>query len=203
MDSLVLLFLLHKFNNTFQQDWHLKAAHIDAGFPGWNASSVESYLAERMIQTVLVKTQIHRRIQGIEDKCFSCSRERRRKLMEIAERSDILNIALAHHQEDVAETLLLNMLYTGRISALLPRQPIIRGRFVIVRPLYYLDKKTITQIGRAFGLTSFRDPCPYYKDSRREGIRKILGKLKKKNPDIYSNIFHSIFNINKTYMPPV
>ena len=201
IDSSVLLFLLQKFNDTYQQNWYIKAAHIDAGFPDWDPTSLEQYLATHNIQTIMVRTRLHKRMQKVEDKCFFCSRARRKKLMEIAEELDISNIVLAHHQEDVAETLLLNILYTGRIGTLLPRQPIVRGRFALVRPLYYLDKNTITQIGRAFGIRSFHNPCPFYRNSRRETIREILDKIKKKNPDVYSNIFHSIFNINKTYMP--
>ena len=121
--------------------------------------------------------------------------------MEIAEEDNINNIALAHHQEDVAETLLLNMLYAGRTSTLLPRQQIAHGRFNFVRPLYYLDKNTILEIARVFDLESQANSCPYYKSSRRELIREKLNDIKKKNPDVYTNIFHSIFNIKKTYMP--
>lgn len=201
IDSLALLFLLHKFNETCRQNWYIKAAHVDAGFPDWDSASLEQYLAAQNIQVIVARTNDHKRIQKAEDKCFYCSRARRRKLMEIAEELDISNIVLAHHQEDVCETLLLNILYAGRISTLLPRQPIVQGRFVLVRPLYYLDKNTIMQIGRVFGIISFRNPCSFYRDSRRERVRETLEKIRKSNPDIYSTIFHSIFNINKTYMP--
>lgn len=201
IDSLVLLLLLQKFNDTYRQDWYIKAAHIDAGFPDWDSASLEKYLATRNINIIIARTKIHKRIRKVDDKCFFCARARRQRLIEIAEEFNIANIGLAHHEEDVAETLFLNILYAGKISTLLPRQPIVHGRFVLVRPLYFLDKTTITQIGQAFGLKSFRSPCPFYKDSRRERIRTILATLKQKNPDIYSNIFHSIFNINKTYMP--
>lgn len=201
IDSLALLLLLQKFNDTYRQAWYIKAAHVDAGFPDWDSTSLEKYLAARNINITIARTKINKKIRKVDDKCFFCARARRQRLMEIAEEFDIANIALAHHQEDVAETLLLNILYAGKISTLLPRQPIVHGRFVLVRPLYYLDKPTITQIGHSFGLESFRTPCPYYKCSRRERIRAILATLKQKNPDIYSSIFHSIFNINKTYMP--
>ncbi len=201
IDSLVLLFLLLKYNETYQQRWDIKAAHIDAGFPDWNPAALVKYLAARKIQTIVVRTNIYKKIQRVQDKCFFCSRERRKKLMEIAEELDIFNVALAHHQADAVETLLLNMLYTGRMGTLLPKQPIVRGRFSFLRPLYYMDKKTILKIANAFGLESLGRSCPFYQDSRRELIRNLLNTIKKKNPDVYTNIFRSMFNINKPYMP--
>jgi tRNA 2-thiocytidine biosynthesis protein TtcA len=201
IDSLVLLFLLHKYKNMYQQMWRIKACHINTGFPDWEPAALKQTLATHDIELTVMETDIYKRIRKVDDRCFSCSRQRRQQLMEIAERSNTMNIALAHHQEDVGETLLLNMLYAGRMSTLLPRQPIVHGRFFFIRPLYYLDKKTIVQIGRAFNLKGHGNPCPYYMDSRRELVRKLLSKIKKKNPDVYTNIFHSIFNIKQPYMP--
>ena len=181
--------------------WEITACHIDKGFPEHRPADLEKYLRARDIALTVVKTDIYTRTSRTDDKCFFCSRARRQKLVEIAEEYNINNIALAHHQEDVAETLLLNMLYAGRTSTLLPRQPIVHGRFNFVRPLYYLDKTTILKIARAFDLKSQGNFCPYYKSSRRELIRKKLNDMEKKNPDVYTNIFHSIFNIKKPYMP--
>lgn len=201
IDSLVLLFLLHRYKDIYKQAWKIKACHISTGFPAYRPADLEEYLAAKGIELTVVKTDIYTKTSRVEDKCFFCSRARRHRLMEIAEENNINNIALAHHQEDVAETILLNMLYAGRTSTLLPRQQIARGRFNFVRPIYYLDKNTILEIARAFDLESQASSCPYYKSSRRELIREKLNDIKKKNPDVYTNIFHSIFNIKKTYMP--
>ena len=201
IDSMVLLFLLLRYNEKYTQKWTIKAAHIDAGFPGWNPDALREYLSGRNVELIVTGSRIHNRLKKIEDKCFFCSRARRKKLTEIAEGLGIFNIALAHHQEDVVETLLLNMLYTGRMGTILPKQPIVHGRFTFVRPLYYLKKKAIIETAHALKLKSFNNPCPYYADSKREAIRKLLNHLEKKNPDIYNNIFTSISNINKAYMP--
>ena len=201
IDSMVLLCLLLKYNEKYRQRWDIKAAHINPGFPGWDPNILEKYLSTLNVKLVIASSKIDQRLEKVEDKCYFCSRERRKRLMEVAENLDIFNIALAHHKEDVVETLLLNMLYTGRMGTLLPRQPIVRGRFAFVRPLYHMDKKTIVAIANAFGLKIFGNLCPYYKESRRERIRESLDEIETKNPDIYTNIFNSIFNINKPYMP--
>jgi len=201
IDSMVLLFILMQYNEKYAQRWNIKAVHINEGFPDWDPGVLQEYLSSKNVQLVSANIRIHSQIKRVDDKCFVCSRARRKKLMEIAEEYDVFNIALAHHQEDVAETLLLNMFFAGRMSTLLPRQPIARGRFAFVRPLYYLNKKTIKKIAQAMDLTSFEKQCPYYTDSRREVVRRLLKNVESKNLDPYVNVFRSIFNVNKTYMP--
>lgn len=170
-------------------------------FPGWTTTLLKPLLSKHNIPYTIVKQNIYRKIKDVKNKCFSCSRERRKRLLDLAGKLDTFNIALAHHKEDVVETLLLNIFYTGRMSTLMPKQPIVHGRFYFVRPIYYLDKETILGIARVLGLKSHANICPYYKNSRRETVRGMLSKIKKKNPDIYTNIFGSIFNTKKAYMP--
>ena len=197
----MLLFLLHEYSTTYQQSWNITAAHIDPMFRGWNPGALQGLLHKNNMQYTVVRQNIHRRIKNVKNRCFFCSRERRKKLLDIAGKLDAFNVALAHHKEDVAETLLLNMLYTGRMSTLMPKQPIVHGRFSFVRPIYYLDKATILEIARALGLKNQGNVCPYYKTSRRETVRSLLSSIKKRNPDVYTNIFGSIFNTKKAYMP--
>lgn len=201
IDSLVLLFLLHAYNKTFKQSWRIVTIHVDPMFPGWNPAALQDFLSMAGMQAVMVRTNIYKHAKTVQDKCFFCSRERRSRMLQKAETMNIFTIALGHHQEDVVETFLLNMLYTGRICTLLPKQSVLHGRFTFVRPIYYLSKKEIKNIASAIGLKAHSDVCPYLKNSRREIIRGLLRKLKKQNPDVYANIFRSIFNIKKTYMP--
>jgi len=140
-------------------------------------------------------------IEKAEKKCYRCARERRKKLLEVAEKNDIFQIALAHHKQDVCETLLLNMMYNGEMSALVPKQSVIQGRFSFVRPLYYIDKKQIRTIAELYRLSPMSTPCPYYQDSKRELVREFLETIKKDNPDVYTNIFRSIYHIKHAYMP--
>lgn len=113
----------------------------------------------------------------------------------------IFQIALAHHKEDVAETALLNMMYNGGISTIVPKQSVIQGRFFFIRPLYYFSKELIQDIARVYKLPRNKNICPYFEESKREEVRKFLTKIQKENHDVYKNIFRSIFNIKNSYMP--
>ncbi len=201
VDSTVLLLLLLEYNERFSQNWEIHACHVDAGFSQTNTDFVKEFLQTSKVQYTIIKKHFSNKIKKSKNRCYFCSRERRKTLLEVADRHNIFQIALAHHTQDVVETLLLNMIYNGVLSTLTPRQSIIQGRFFFVRPLYYLSKERIENIATVSGLPRPRNLCPYYKNSKREMMRDFLDKIKKENRDVYKNIFRGMFRIKKTYLP--
>ncbi len=201
IDSLALLFLLKKYNDHFQQHWNIYACHIDPGFSGWDTTIIEDFCKGLDIPCKIVKTNINKRLQLVEKKCFFCARERRRKLLEYAESLNIFQVALAHHREDVVETFLLNIIYNGEISTLVPRQSVIQGRFSFIRPIYYLDKKEIRKIAQILKIPENVNKCPYYQISKRQTIRNFLNEIALEYPDVYNSIFNGIKNIKPSYLP--
>lgn len=201
VDSLLLLLLLIEYNERFNQKWEIHACHIHPGFPRWNADRLKKFFIKKNIPYTIVKTEIAKKIKKMSNKCYPCARERRRKLLEVADKLGIFQVALAHHKQDAVESILLNMIYNGEISTLVPKQSIIQGRFFFIRPLYYFDKKMIESIARIYGVPRRHNICPYYRASKREVVRRFLNRIQKENQDAYKNVFRSIFHIKKSYMP--
>jgi len=201
VDSLVLLFLLVEYNKRFRQNWEITTCHINPQFPDWDVKTIEDIFIKLNIPYHIIKTNINKNILNLEKKCFACAHERRRKILELADSLNIFQVALAHHQQDVDETLLLNMIYNGEISTLIPKQSLIHGRFFFIRPLYFLDKEIIQKIAQVYNLPKHRNICPYSRESKRDMIRNFLEGIRKENPDVYKNIFNSLFNIKELYLP--
>lgn len=201
IDSLVLLLLLLEYNQRFNQKWEIHACHINPQFSNWHSKDLKKFFIKNSIPHTIIKINVNKKIKDLQKKCYLCSRERRRKLLEVADKLGIFQIALAHQKHDVVETILLNMIYNGEISTFVPKQSVIQGRFSFIRPLYYFDKEKIRTIARVYGLPGNSNICPYYKESKREMVRIFLNRLEKENPDAYKNIFRSIFHIKKSYMP--
>lgn len=200
-DSLVLLFLLNEYNIKFRQNWNIYPCHINPDFPDWDTEFVKNYCEKLGLPCKVIKININRRLESVEKKCFFCARERRRRILEYAESLDIFKVALAHHLEDVVETLLLNIIYNGEISTFVPLQSVIQGRFLFIRPLYYLDKKNIQTIARAIKIPENINKCPYFQDSKRQVVRDFLNKISVEYPDVYKSIFNGVRNIKKNYLP--
>lgn len=202
IDSFALVELLHRYNLNFSRDWEINVAHVNPGFDGWRIRRIEQYLTKRGLEYEIITTPIAERLVSInKNRCFFCSRMRRRYLVEHADRLSINTVALAHHKEDVAETLLLNLLYARSFGTMVARQSILQGRFFFIRPLYYFEKGLVREFARACRLPHVNNRCPYAARSAREEVRRFLNRLKKKNKTVIDNIFYGITNIKSQYLP--
>jgi tRNA 2-thiocytidine biosynthesis protein TtcA len=133
--------------------------------------------------------------------CYRCARERRKELFRAAEELGCRKVALAHHMDDVNETFLLNLLYTSSAAAILPKQPLFRGRLLIVRPLYDVDKPLVRRyLGRA-GVRPVRNRCPHERASSRMRLRRILERLYRESPRARANLFWGLHNLKPEYLP--
>ena len=201
VDSSVLFALLHEYNERFAQQWNIHACFVDSNVYKNIRPRVVSFLKTFRSGYTIVSARIARSRSNKLSTCYLCARQRRRRLLEVAESMNIQQIALAHHSQDVAETLILNMMYNGELSTLVPRQPIIQGRHFFVRPLYEFEKNEIEFIGTLYDLPVVTSECSYFKESKRHSVRAFLERCKKENPDVYKNIFRAVTHIKRTYLP--
>ncbi len=77
--------------------------------------------------------------------CFRCARERRRLLFTHAVEHGFGKLALGHHLDDAAETVLMNLLFKGGLEGLPPRRDFFDGRVALVRPLLLAEKAEIAR----------------------------------------------------------
>ena len=139
-DSMVLLELLRTPKYVIPGDYTVTAVHVDHGFEGSgeDADRLEAYFRQIGCDYVIDRTDIgpvaHSEVNR-KNPCFLCSRLRRRRIFEIADARGCNKIALAHHRDDMIETLLINMFYGREISTMMPMQRIFAGTLHIIRPL--------------------------------------------------------------------
>lgn len=138
---------------------------------------------------------------GVFSDCFRCSRARRRLLFDLAEEHRCGKIALGHNADDLVETFLLNAFYSGRLAAMSPRQPVLRGKLCFIRPLAYAWKDDIDLYARQrFGrLPGFK--CPGSGNSRRLAVRRLLARLSRGNPHLRGNLLKAVCNPRLEYLP--
>lgn len=132
--------------------------------------------------------------------CYQCARNRRSQLFDLARQGGYNKVALGHHKDDLIETLFLNMLYSGNISTMLPKQQLFEGRLSIIRPLAYLEKDEVIQIADSHGMKPVANLCPLAKDTRREKVRTILAEIYQREPDAKRSIFAALANVREGYL---
>ena len=139
--------------------------------------------------------------EGNNNPCFVCSWNRRKALFEAVRQLGYNKLALGHHMDDAIETLLMNMAFQSSISAMPPQLPMFGGELKIIRPLILLPEDEVKQFAAIRNFKKEIKLCTFEKDSKRKDIKKLIAQLAELNPQIRSNIFASMTNIQSEYLP--
>ncbi len=202
-DSLVLTWILAQRRARVPVAYELFPVYIDPGFEGGIGERLPE-VADRFGLSVRVEwTDFGLRGHSPENRenpCFLCSRLRRQRLFEVADDLKCNKIALGHHQDDLIETLFLNMFYAGEMSTMKPSQPFFQGRFTVIRPLAFTAEQTIRRTARELALPAFENPCPSAVASKRREVKEMLLGLYRSNRKIRGNIFRAMRHVKPEYL---
>jgi tRNA 2-thiocytidine biosynthesis protein TtcA len=201
-DSLTLLHLLHERSKRVPIHYELMPVYIDLGFDSGRTEILENFFEMKGLSYHIEVTDIGRRANSAENRenpCFLCSWERRKRLFHLAHRFKCNKIALGHHQDDIIETLLLNIFYSAEISTMLPLQTLFKGKITLIRPLALLEEKKIERFAREMGLPFAPSGCPSSGKTKRKVVKDLIEALSKKNRRVKGNIFRALSNIKLDY----
>ncbi len=207
-DSLLMLHFLCAWQKKAPIDFDVLPVYLEMGYNRQGTWQVLREHFEKMkLPFYLEETQFGRRAHGHENRgkspCFLCSWNRRKRLFELTQILGCNKIALGHNLDDLIETFFLNMLYSGEMSTMLPRQEMFKGVLTLVRPLALVEKYRIEKLSRILGLPVSTNNCPSASKSSRNHIRNILKGLYRQNSKARANIARALFNLRPEYLPGV
>jgi len=203
VDSLVLAWLLQMWLQKVPISYTLRVVHIDMGFrgPGNDEPDPVAWIRSQLQRfgiPLLVKKA--RELDEAERSCFLCARQRRHQLFDLAREYGCNKIAFGHHKDDLIETLFLNMLYSGNLSTMVPRQDLFEGRLALILPLAYIEKDEVQELAKNLGLVPVDNLCPLAGSTRRDQVRKVLQTLYDQDPGVKASIFASMANVREGYL---
>jgi len=202
IDSLVLCHVLALWQRKAPIHYRLLAVHLDMGF-GADTAALAAQLALTGLPHLIEQTDFGKNALATEEGkngCYHCARQRRNRLFALAREHQCTKLAFGHHREDLIETFFLNLLYSGNLSTMVPHQELFDGGLALIRPLAYLDKDQICELGALFGVTPVANPCPLASGSKREAMRTMLASLYAHNPRFKSNIFAALGHVRPEYL---
>jgi tRNA 2-thiocytidine biosynthesis protein TtcA len=202
-DSLSLLHLLHERRKRVQTHYDLIPVHIELGFNPERANILKDFFEAQGLPYHMEVTDIGKRANSSENRenpCFLCSWERRKRLFQLAYRLKCNKVALGHHKDDLIETLLLNIFYSGEISTMVPIQTLFKGKITLIRPLALIEEKKIERFAKEMGLPFGPSGCPSSGRTKRKEVKELIEILGKKNHKVKGNIFRSLSNIKLDYL---
>ncbi|WP_314314128.1 tRNA lysidine(34) synthetase TilS [Hoylesella marshii] len=178
-DSVALLFLLNRLH------YHLEAVHCNFKLRGEEADRDEAFCQKLCrslnipFHTVHFDTSSYARLHGISIEM--AARELRYNYFESL-RKDLScdGICIAHHRDDIVETMLINLVRGTGLHGL---QGILPRNGFILRPLLCVGRMEIEQYLRDIGQTYITDSTNLVADVVRNKIRlNIIPLLKDINP---------------------
>lgn len=150
----------------------------------------------------IFESGIFRVVDGIakDYPCFMCAKMRRGALYNRAKDLGCNKLALGHHFNDVIETTLLNMLYTGNFKTMLPRLKSTNFEGLeLIRPLYYIEERHIEHFTQESGIWPLNCACMVAAEktaSKRYEMKKLIADLKNTIKDVDKSIFNAARNVN-------
>jgi len=121
--------------------------------------------------------------------CFYCALRRRTALMKLAFKMGYRTIAFGHHQDDIVETLLMNVFHYGNVSTMSPKLLFFEGRIKVVRPLAFITENETRRYAEAMTIVPPACQCGGLSRSIRHDTKQFIAKLKAKYPQAQENLF--------------
>jgi tRNA 2-thiocytidine biosynthesis protein TtcA len=116
--------------------------------------------------------------------CDLCSRFRRRAVYQIARQLGANVIAFGHTADDFCESLLRNILFTGRISSLPPVTHSRERDFRLIRPLVYVTEEVTRGYVESKGIPVVPCGCSLRTGTVRRSIRGMFADMEKEFPHL-------------------
>jgi len=199
-DSYGLLEILLSIRSRAPIHFDIIAVNLDQKQPGFPAHVLPEYLTRRgvpfHIETRDTYSVVKRLIPEGQTTCSLCSRLRRGHLYRLATELGATKIALGHHRNDILETLLLNLLFTGKMKAMPPKLRSKSGSHVVIRPLAYVKE---ADLARYAALLQFPiipcDLCGSQEDLKRKQVKTLLQDWDQRFPGSNDSMFGALGNI--------
>lgn len=194
-DSLALLLALSMLRKFYPKKFEIEAITISLGFADFDLSAVHNFCKELDVNYTVYETQIAKIVfdeRKESNPCSLCSKMRKGALNEIAKKLGCNKIALGHNQDDINETLLMSLLYEGRIHTMSPVNYLEQVDLTIIRPLIYVPEKDIRYFASKQGLPVVKSPCPADGATKRETTKELIYKLDKEVPGLPARLFGAI-----------
>ena len=206
-DSMIMAKLFQEIQRHGQVKFDLEFLIMNPGYNKANWELIQHNAKVMGIPLTVFETDIFNIVEDIDDSpCYLCARMRRGYLYSHAQALGCNKIALGHHFDDVIETILMGMLYSGKVETMMPKlhSKNFEG-MELIRPLYLIKEEDIKAWCRYNELQFIQCACRFTekaamegneKLSKRDAVKRLIGQLREESEIIEKNIFKSVTNIN-------
>lgn len=168
---------------------------LETGTPGMSFDAVAELCRELEVPYTRIHVPVYQIVfeeRKEKNPCSLCAKLRRGSLNTALTERGIHKIALGHHYDDAIETLLMNLLFEGRIGCFQPVTYLDRTGITQIRPLLYCREDDIRRTVERLRLPVVHNPCPANGSTRRQEVKDLIHQLEGRYPDIKQKLFGSL-----------
>ena len=194
-DSLLTLTALARLSRFYPKPFRVVAMTVEAGTPGMSFDGVADYCRALGVEYIRVRVPIYEVVfleRREKNPCSLCAKLRRGALSTAMNEHGIRKIALGHHYDDAVETLLMNLLFEGRIGCFQPVTYLDRTGITQIRPLLYCKEEDIRRMAARLRLPVVQNTCPMDGHSRRQEVKELIAGLEGRYPDLKKKLFGAV-----------
>ena len=194
-DSLVTLTALARLRAFYPIPFTVHAITLETGTPGMCFDAVADLCRQLDVPYTRIQVPVYDIVfneRKEKNPCSLCAKLRRGSLHTALTERGIRKIALGHHYDDAVETLLMNLLFEGRIGCFQPVTYLDRTDITQIRPLLYCQEADIRRMAAKLALPVVKNTCPMDGHSRRQEVKELLAELEQRYPDLKKKLFGAV-----------
>ncbi|MGB0886506.1 MAG: tRNA 2-thiocytidine(32) synthetase TtcA [Vicingaceae bacterium] len=204
-DSYTMLDMLLHYQKASGINFELVAVNMDQKQPGFPVEVLPNYFKENNIPHLIVGQDTYSVVKEKTPEgkttCTLCSRMRRGKLYATAREIGANKLALGHHRDDIIETFLLNLFFSGKLEAMPPKFLSDSGEHTVIRPLAFCKEEEIIAYAedRKFPIIPC-NLCGSQPKMQRQMVKKMLSDWEIDYPDRKAVIFNALKNTSPSHL---
>lgn len=191
-DSLLTLAALAQLRRFYPVPFNVHAITLETGTPGMSFDAVADLCRDLEVLYTRISVPVYQIVfeeRKEKNPCSLCAKLRRGSLNTALKDLGISKIALGHHFDDAVETMLMNLLFEGRIGCFQPVTYLDRSGITQIRPLLYCHEDEVRRAAAKLRLPVVQNPCPANGSTRRQEVKELLMQLEQRYPNLRQKIF--------------
>jgi tRNA 2-thiocytidine biosynthesis protein TtcA len=204
-DSYALLEILIYLRRHAPVHFDLVAVNLDQKHPGFPAHVLPDYLTQLGVPFRIEEQDTYSTVKRVipegKTMCSLCSRLRRGVLYRVAGELGATKIALGHHRDDILETFLLNLFYSGQLKAMPPKLRSDDGKHIVIRPLAYCEERDLAEyaVSRQFPIIPC-NLCGSQENLKRNEMKQLLREWEKRYPGRVETMLNSLKHVRTSHL---